>query len=112
MNHEKLQSEFILAKEVKLIKYTDKTCPAHGHAAKRLSKIDPMFNAKYGERIKYFIINGGQKAIKNRAISVFEFLMNKNMSLDMDYYFRKQILPPIQRVLSSLADLNEWTASV
>lgn len=37
--------------------------------------------------------------------------MNKNMSLDMEYYFRKQILPPVQRVLSSLADLNEWTAS-
>lgn len=36
MNNEKLESEFVLAKEVKLMKYTDKTCPAHGEAAKRL----------------------------------------------------------------------------
>lgn len=26
---------------------------------------------KYGERMKYFVINGGLKAIKNRSISVF-----------------------------------------
>lgn len=43
---------------------------------------------------------------------MFEYLSNKSMSLDLDYYFRKQVLPPIQRVLSSLADLNEWSASI
>lgn len=61
---------------------------------------------KYGERMKYFVINGGLTAIKNRSISVFEYLQNKNMSLDLEYYLRKQVVPPLQRVLSSLADLN------
>lgn len=71
-----------------------------------------MLVPKYGERMKYFVINGGLMAIKNRSIAVFEYLLNKNMSLDLDYYFKKQVVPPLQRVLSSLADLNEWTASV
>ena len=56
--------------------------------------------------MKYFVINGGLTAIKNRSISVFEYLQNKNMSLDLEYYLRKQVVPPLQRVLSSLADLN------
>jgi DNA polymerase zeta len=65
-----------------------------------------MMAPKYGERMKYFVINGGLTAIKNRSISVFEYLQNKNMSLDLEYYLRKQVVPPLQRVLSSLADLN------
>lgn len=56
--------------------------------------------------MKYFVTNGGLKAVKHRAIAVFEYQLNKNMSLDLRYYFNKLIMPPIQRVLSSLADLN------
>jgi DNA polymerase elongation subunit (family B) len=62
--------------------------------------------------MKYFVINGGLSAIKNRSIAVFEYLLNKNMSLDFDYYLRKQVLPPLSRVFSSLADVNEWIASI
>lgn len=65
-----------------------------------------MLVPKYGERMKYFVINGGLKAIKHRSIAVFEYQLNKNMSLDLSYYFNKLVMPPIQRVLSSLADLN------
>lgn len=60
--------------------------------------------------MKYFVINGGLRPIRNRSISVFEYVKNRNMTLDLDYYFRKQVVPPLQRVLSSLADLNEWTS--
>lgn len=88
------------------MKYGEKTCPAHGEAAKRLEKIDSMMMPKYGERMKYLVINGGLKPIKSRSIPMFEYLGNKGMSVDLNYYFRKQVLPPIQRVLSSLADLN------
>ena len=40
--------ELCLAKEVKLLKYSDRSCPAHGEAAKRLEYVDPMLVAKYG----------------------------------------------------------------
>lgn len=101
-----------MAKEVKLIKYSDRSCPGHGEAAKRLEKIDGMVMPKYGERMKYFVINGGITAIKNRSIAVFEYLLNKNMSLDFDYYLKKQVVPPLMRVFSSLVDINEWIASI
>ena len=48
LSNEKIESEFALAKEVKLIKYSEKSTPGHGDAAKRLEKIDPMLVPKYG----------------------------------------------------------------
>lgn len=45
-----------MAKEVKLLKYNQKHCPAHGEAAKRLEAVDPMLIPKYGERMKYLIV--------------------------------------------------------
>lgn len=58
--------------------------------------------------MKYFVIQGGLKAVRNRSISVFEFAMNKNMKLDFEYYLNKQVIPPLQRVLSSLVNFKEW----
>ena len=37
---------------------------------------------------------------------------NSRMNLDLEYYLKKQVIPPMQRVLSSLVNIDEWTASV
>lgn len=58
------------------------------------------------------IIAGGLKAIKHRSISVFEYMLSNRMNLDLEYYLKKQVIPPMQRVLSSLANLEEWVASI
>ena len=62
--------------------------------------------------MKYVIVSGGLKALKNRSISVFEYMLSNKMNLDLDYYLKKQVIPPMQRVLSSLANLDEWSASL
>lgn len=65
-----------------------------------------MLVPKYGERMKYVIIQGGLKPIRYRSISIFEYAQNKKMKLDYEYYLNKQVIPPLQRVLSSLANLQ------
>lgn len=43
-----LDNSLSLAKEVKFLKYSEKTMPAHGHAARRFEQIDPIMLPKYG----------------------------------------------------------------
>lgn len=62
--------ELCLAKEVKMLKYSPKYLPAHAEAAKRLENIDPMMVPKYGQRLKYVIVEG-VGPLKNRAIPLF-----------------------------------------
>ena len=82
--------------------------PAHGEAAKRLEKIDPMLVPKYGERLKYVVVEG-MGAIKNRAIPLFEYMLRTDKyRLDFDYYYNHLFLPPLRRTLISLINLDEW----
>lgn len=72
---------------MKLLKYSQKHCPAHGEAAKKLEVIDPMLLPKYGERLKYLVIEGSD-AIKTRSISIFEYMLNKEKyHIDFNYYY-------------------------
>jgi hypothetical protein len=38
--------------------------PAHGHAAKRFEEIDPIMLPKYGERVKYVVLESYKTAVK------------------------------------------------
>ena len=93
-----------------MIKYSEKTIPALGEAARRLEKLDPMLIPKYGERMKYLIVKSNQKALKNRSFSIYEYLL-KNVQIDWGYYAEKQLLPALERVLSSLISLKDWCPS-
>ncbi len=67
-----------------------------------------MLVPKYGERLKYLIIEGSD-ALKNRAIPLFEYMLNKEKyRLDYNYYYNKLFLPPLRRTLISLINLDEW----
>ena len=91
-----------------MLKYKPKYLPAHAEAAKRLELIDPMILPKYGERLKFVIIRGSG-ALKTRAIPVFEYMLFKpRAKLDLDYYYNRQFLPALRRILISLVDLDEW----
>jgi DNA polymerase elongation subunit (family B) len=89
-----------------MLKYSPKYLPAHAEAAKRLENIDPMMLPRYGERLKYVIVEG-VGPIKNRAVPLFEFMMRK-YRLDLDYYYNHLFLPPLRRTLISLVNLDEW----
>lgn len=66
-----LENNLCLAKEVKFLKYSDKTMPAHGHAGRRFEIIDPMMLPKYGERMKYVVLEGYKTPLKERSIPLF-----------------------------------------
>jgi DNA polymerase elongation subunit (family B) len=67
-----------------------------------------MMVPKYGERLKYVIVQG-TGPIKNRAIPLFEYMLYKNRyRLDLDYYYSNLFLPPLRRALISLVNLDEW----
>ena len=69
-----------------------------------------MLVPKYGERMKYLVVKSSMKPLRNRSLSLFEYLM-KNTQIDWQYYAEKQFLPPIERVLSSLVCLKDWCPS-
>ncbi|KRX00969.1 Ribonuclease H-like domain [Pseudocohnilembus persalinus] len=100
--------DFILAKEVKLGKYSD-IPPAHAIIGEKLEKKDPMKRPKYGERIKYLIQQGSDlDKIKDIACSVQDFLENKS-SLNVVYYITRQINSALQRLFSSFdIDVRVW----
>jgi DNA polymerase, archaea type len=50
-----------------------------------------------GERIPFVII-AGKDLFVNRAEDP-EYVRTHNISLDVDYYVKKQILPPVERIL-------------
>ncbi|MFA0821787.1 MAG: DNA-directed DNA polymerase [Methanomethylovorans sp.] len=50
-----------------------------------------------GERIP-FVITAGKDLFVNRAEDP-EYVRENNVSLDVDYYVKKQILPPVERIL-------------
>jgi len=51
-----------------------------------------------GERIP-FVIVAGKDLFVNRAEDP-EYVRQHNLALDVDYYIQKQLLPPVERILS------------
>lgn len=54
------------------------------------------------------IVHGGE-TVKGRAVPLFEYMLQpERFKLDLKYYYEKQLLPPLRRVLISLANIDEW----
>jgi DNA polymerase I len=61
--------------------------------------------ANVGDRIP-FVILAGNAIFVERAEDP-EYAKNKNLPLDVDYYINKQILPPVERILSDFGVTRE-----
>jgi DNA polymerase elongation subunit (family B) len=52
------------------------------------------------------IVHGGE-TVKGRAVPLFEYMLHpERFKLDLKYYYEKQFLPPLRRVLISLANID------
>ena len=61
--------------------------------------------ANVGDRIPFVIIAGNAKFV-DRAEDP-EYAKKKNLPIDVDYYINKQILPPVERILSDFGVTRE-----
>ena len=88
MNNHVNLGDFVMAKEVKLGKYAN-LLPAHALVGKKIGEQDPMKQPKYGERVKYLVIQGSEKSrVKDLVISVPEYLQ-QDFTLNVEYYLKR-----------------------
>lgn len=61
--------------------------------------------ANVGDRIPFVIIAGNGLFVERAEDP--DYAREKNLSLDVDYYITKQILPPVERVLADFGEYGE-----
>lgn len=107
--------DFCFAKEVKLGSYKNETtAPPGAHVAKRKMEEDTRSEPQFRERVPYLIVKGklGQ-ILRERALSPEEFLANKKLELDSDYYINKTLVPPLERLFNIIGvDVASWASEV
>ena len=103
--------DFCFAKEVKLGTYSDKGLPPPGAliSTKRMLE-DPRAEPQYGERVPYVVITGAPGArLIDRCVAPDVLLRNDNNELDAEYYFSKNLIPPLERIFSLVgANVRQW----
>jgi DNA polymerase I len=72
----------------------------HIELAKKMNARDPTNPVNVGDRISYVIIRGNQ--IISQRTEDPDYVQEKNLQIDHDYYITNQLLPPIQRILGAV----------
>ncbi|KAJ3125027.1 DNA polymerase zeta, partial [Nowakowskiella sp. JEL0407] len=104
--------DFIIATEVKLGSYSGKkgTMPPGALLASKRMVEDPGSEPQYAERVPYVIVYGGPKDRKvDQAVLMDTFLSDRSLRINGEYYIRKQIIPPLNRIFNIVGiDLSVW----
>ncbi|EPY53375.1 DNA polymerase zeta catalytic subunit Rev3 [Schizosaccharomyces cryophilus OY26] len=103
--------DFCYNKEVRMDKYKElSTAPPGASMARRLMTKDPRSEPQYGERVPYLVIAGAPgTTLANRSVSPEEYLLDSFSQLDIDYYIRHNLIPPLDRFLNLLgASAESW----
>ncbi|KAI8060050.1 hypothetical protein BC940DRAFT_371596 [Gongronella butleri] len=100
--------DFIIAKEVRLGTY--KNLPHGAQLAHAAMAKDPRAEPQYGERVPYVVVHQGPNArLKDRIMKPEALLQDRTLRLDGEYYIRKQIIAPLERVFQLMgADIRSW----
>ncbi|CAO3634390.1 unnamed protein product [Cunninghamella blakesleeana] len=100
--------DFIIAKEVRLGTY--KSLPHGARVAQGQMLKDPRTEPQYGERVPYVVVYQGPNApLKDRVMNPLLLLKNRSLRLDTDYYIRKQIIAPLERIFQLIGvDIKSW----
>ncbi|MFH0836993.1 MAG: DNA polymerase domain-containing protein [Candidatus Aenigmatarchaeota archaeon] len=72
----------------------------HIELARKLKKRDPMNPPKVGDRLEYVVIKG--REILSKRVETPAYVKEYNLPIDSEYYINNQLLPPIERIMSSL----------
>ena len=96
---------------------SENSLPPSALVAQKMQDKDPMAYPKYGERVKYLVVNGhsflkektiylnfignDKSRLKDLVVSVEEFMENHNYNLNSEYYIKNQINAAIYRLFST-----------
>ncbi len=72
----------------------------HIELARKMARRNPQEPPKVGDRIGFVIIRGNQ-LLSKRAEDP-KYIRKNNLEIDSDYYIQAQLIPPIERIFSSL----------
>ncbi len=72
----------------------------HIELARKLNARNPEEPIAVGDRLGY-VITRGNEMLSKRAENV-EYVKEKGLEIDSDYYIDRQLLPPVERILASL----------
>ena len=103
--------DFVIAKEVRMGGYSDKTAPPPGAAVAAQKMLrDRRAEPQHAERVPYIITAGAPGAKMNdRAQPPEEMLKNPSLRLDAKYYIERSLIPPLERIFNLLgADVASW----
>ncbi len=92
--------ELVVVKGVTRALSAYKGIQPHIELAKRLNQRKPDEPVIVGDRIGY-VITRGNEMLSKRAESV-EYIKEKGLEIDSDYYIDRQLLPPVERILASM----------
>ncbi|ANB12188.1 Rev3p [Sugiyamaella lignohabitans] len=103
--------DFCFAKEVRMGTYKEGGTlpPGAAVSAKKMEK-DERAEPQYRERVPYVVISGppGSRLV-DRCVSPDELVNNANYYLDSDYYIKKNLIPPLERIFNILgANVQSW----
>ncbi|WBW71843.1 mitochondrial DNA polymerase, zeta catalytic subunit Rev3 [Schizosaccharomyces osmophilus] len=109
MSEEIPAMDFCYNKEVRMDKYKElSTAPPGATMARRLMTKDPRSEPQYGERVPYLVLAGAPgTTLANRSVSPEEYLSDSFSQLDIDYYIRHNLIPPLDRFLNLLGTSAE-----
>jgi DNA polymerase zeta len=103
--------DFQFAREVRLGTYSDNGVPTAGAliATRRMLK-DARREPQYGERVPYVVIAGAPGArLIDRCVDPEVLLGGGGAELDAEYYIRKNIIPPLERIFGLVgANVRGW----
>ncbi|MCD6476546.1 MAG: ribonuclease H-like domain-containing protein [Candidatus Aenigmarchaeota archaeon] len=71
----------------------------HVELAKKIIKRDPTVGSMVGQRLPYVIIKGNE--LVSRRAEDPNYIKEKNLEIDSEYYIKNQILPPLERIFET-----------
>ncbi|KAI9193679.1 putative DNA polymerase zeta catalytic subunit [Polychytrium aggregatum] len=109
-----LIQDFIIAKEVKLGRYSENaTLPAGAALSTRKMQRDHRSEPQYGERVPYLVAYGPGTRLVDLVIEPQELVSNRSLRLNGLYYITKQINPALSRIFNLVgADIQKWFADM
>jgi DNA polymerase delta subunit 1 len=103
-NHIPLE-KLVISKKLSKMQY--KTPQIHVVLANRISKRTPALAPKLGDRVPFVIIKKQSTTPAYECAEDPTFIKQFNIPVDVEYYFKKQLMIPLQQILDDLLGIDK-----
>lgn len=101
-------TDFIFSREYRS-HYADTAVVASKRIAQKRRLVCPRDEPEAGERVPYVIVDGEPKATLISCVrEPWEFILNKRLSINQDYYVQRHVLPSLHRAFDYVPLHFEW----